>query len=252
MSALDVSHFGILQWLVIAVSAFVIGLSKTGLPGGGVLAIPLAAMAIPAKASTGLILPMLIMGDVFAVLYYRRHADWGRLGSLLPWAALGIVAGYFILGFLSDAQLRPVIGVVILAMLLMNRWKAMRSASEAPPAPTNVFFAPSMGTLGGAVTMMANAAGPVVSLYLLAMRLPKAVFVGTAAWFFMIVNLFKVPFSAHLGLINAHSLAMNALMFPLVALGAYCGIRLLKRIPEALFNRLVLILAAIAAIKLLF
>ncbi len=250
-------EYSVLQWGILSLAAFVIGFSKTGMPGAGILAVPLLALVIPAKVSTGVILPMLIAGDVFAVAFYRRHADWSHLLHLMPWAFLGIVAGYFALDALSDSQLRPVIGAVILAMIAMNlhrSWKAKAKGSDEDDAPPSLSprFAASMGVLGGAVTMMANAAGPVVALYMLAMRLPKSVFVGTGAWFFLIVNCVKVPFSANLGLVNKGSLLLNLSLLPLIVIGALAGLFALKRLPEKAFSRLVLILAALAALKLIF
>lgn len=250
---MSLPEYSVLQWGILAISAVIIGLSKTGMPGGGVLAIPLVALVIPARASTGVILPMLIAGDILAVALYRRHADWKHLFLLMPWAAAGIVVGYFALSFLTDAQMRPIIGVVILVMLAMNRLRALKKPveDEEPPKASHTFAA-SMGLTGGAVTMMANAAGPVISLYMLAMRLPKNIFVGTGAWYFLIMNCFKVPFSANLGLINMNSLALNLVLLPMIGLGAFFGVHLLKRLPEGIFNNVVLVLAALAAVKLLF
>ena len=244
----------VLEWVILGFSALLVGFSKTGLPGAGILAIPLVALVIPAKASTGVILPMLIAGDVFAVAFYRRHADWRHLILLMPWASVGIVVGYFALGVVSDSQLRPIIGAVILIMLGLNqiRERKWKPDDDNSPVPTNHPFAASMGLVGGAVTMMANAAGPVIALYMLAMRLPKHIFVGTGAWYFLIMNCFKVPFSAHLGLINPESLWLNLILLPGIVTGAIVGFFVLKRLPDKLFNKLVIILAALAALKLIF
>jgi len=238
------------QWLVAAFSAVMVGLSKTGLPGIGILVVPLMAWVLPARASTGVVLPMLIFADFFAVGYYRRFAVWSRLVRLLPWAAAGVILGYLALGRVNDQQLRPLIGVIVLVMLAVNYWR--RSGRDDLPVPTRWWFAAFFGLLAGVTTMMANAAGPVMAVYLLAMRLPKNEFIGTGAWYFLLVNWFKVPFSAHLGLINGPSLQFNLVLFPLVALGALAGIKLLKRIPEQAFNYTVQGLAALAAVNLLF
>lgn len=229
------------------------GFSKTGLPGAGILAIPLVAFVVPAKASTGVVLPMLIMGDIFAVAFYRRHADWRHLWLLMPWALVGIVLGFFVLGWITDDQLRPIIGAVILVMLGLNQLRTMRKmkVDDDSEVPHSRSFAATMGLVGGAVTMMANAAGPVIALYMLAMRLPKNIFVGTGAWYFMIMNCVKVPFSAKLGLINKESLLLNLYLLPALVVGALIGVSVLKILPEKLFNRLVLVLAALAALKLL-
>lgn len=227
-----------------------IGLSKTGLPGIGILAIPLMAWVLPARASTGVVLPMLIFADLFAVGYYRRFAVWSKLARLLPWAAVGVFLGYLALGRVNDQQLKPIIGGIVLVMLALNLLH--NSGKEDRPVPARWWFAVLFGLLAGVTTMMANAAGPVMAIYLLAMRLSKNEFIGTGAWYFLLVNWFKVPFSAHLGLINSQSLQFNLVLFPLVALGALAGIKLLKHTPEKIFNHFVQGLAALAAVNLLF
>ncbi len=236
--------------VLIGLCALLTGLAKTALPGMGVLVVPLMAMAVPARESTGLLLPMLLVGDVFAVTYYHRHAVWSHLWRLLPWAVAGIVIGWFALGKVNDEQLRVFVGAVVLALLALNPLRARVTALEKlPHAP---WYGALLGLLAGITTMMANAAGPIMAIYLLAMRLPKHEFIGTGAWFFLLVNAIKVPFSIHLHLIRLGSLATDALFAPLILLGCWLGIKLLKHIPEKLFSRLVQILAAVAAIKLLF
>ena len=237
------------QWLVSGLSAVMIGLAKTGLPGIGILAIPLMAWVLPARASTGVVLPMLIFADFFAVGCYRRFAVWPKLVRLLPWAAVGVFLGYLALGRVNDQQLKPIIGGIVLVMLALNFWR--NYGKEDRPVPTWWWFAALFGLLAGVTTMMANAAGPVMAIYLLAMRLSKNEFIGTGAWYFLLVNCFKVPFSAHLGLINSQSFHFNLVLFPLVALGALAGMKLLKHIPEKVFNYLVQGLAALAAVNLL-
>ncbi len=239
------------QWVVLAVGALVIGLSKTGLPGVGMLAILLVATVIPAKQSTGLILPMLIVGDILGVAYYHHHASWKHLFRLAPWTMAGIVLGWMALGRLDDAHIRPLIGIIVLAMLALSIWRSLKPAFlEALPESRR--FAAVVGLMAGFTTMVANAAGPVMVIYLLMMRLPKNVFLGTSAWFFLLFNVFKVPFSAHLGLITSASLEFNAMLAPFILVGGWLGIRFAKRIPEKAFAWLVQILAAAGAINLLF
>ena len=235
-------------WIVLAIAGFLIGISKTGIPGVGTLAIPMAALVIPARASTGVILPMLIFADFFAVGYYRRHAVWKHLIRLLPWAAAGIIAGYLALGRMNDAQLRPFIGFIVLAMLALN----FSDGLERWHVPERWWFAAVLGLLAGATTMMANAAGPIMMLYLLSMKLPKDQFIGTGAWYFFLLNWFKVPFSANLGLINAESLRLNAMLAPVVAVGALAGILALKHISDRWFNRIVQVITGLTAVKLIF
>jgi uncharacterized membrane protein YfcA len=238
-------------WTVLAVAAFLIGASKTGFPGVGILAILLTARVIPARLSTGLILPMLVVGDIFAVAYYRRHAVWKHLVKLIPFAALGIVLGWLALGQVKvDQQLRIFIAVVILVMLALNWWRNRRGGDV--PIPTGWWFPVCMGLIAGVTTMMANAAGPVMIIYLLAMRLPKTEFLGTGAWYYLILNWFKVPFSGNLGLINWESLQFNLVLLPLIAAGALAGIWLVKYVPEKTFGTIVQVLAVVAAAALLF
>ena len=238
-------------WSLVGLCAFLVGVSKTGLPGLGILIVPLMAMALPqhARESTGIMLGMLILGDLFAATYYRHIAEWKHVLRLLPPAFLGIVAGWGAMQFVTNEQLKRLIGVIVLGMLALHLWRT-RSAEGA--IPTQWWFAAILGFLAGVTTMMANAAGPVMVIYLLAMRLPKLAFVGTSAWFFFVVNWLKVPFSAQLDLTTGDSVKLGLLMLPLIIVGSLAGIFFLRRIPQKAFNGLIQFLAAAAALKLLF
>jgi uncharacterized protein len=238
-------------WAALAASAFLLGVSKTGLPGVGILAIILSAAAIPARVSTGLILPLLIVGDILAVSFYRRHAVWKHILRIIPYAIIGILIGYLAMGYVNDTQLRRIIGGIALVLLALNAWRN-RYATDAMAIPSRWWFAAVLGLMAGITTMMANAAGPIMIIYLLAMRLPKEQFVGTGAWYFFLLNCFKVPFSIDLGLINPDSLWLNLQMVPFIVVGALTGVLLVKRIPEKHFNTIVQWLALAGAIKLLF
>lgn len=238
-------------WLVVSICAVMVGIAKTGIPGVTILAVPLMAGVMPARSSVGALLGMLILGDLFAATYYRRHAQWKHVVRLIPVTLVGIVAGYFGLKLVSDEQLKPVIGGIVLAMLAINYWRTGAGDKEAP-IPKQWWFAVMIGFLTGVSTMMANAAGPIMVIYLLAMRLPKTEFVATGAWFFFVTNWVKVPFSTHLGLMTAESVKFDFMMLPFIAAGAFVGILILKRIPQKVFTAVVQILAAAAAIKLLF
>jgi len=238
-------------WIVVALCAFLVGITKTGIPGIGILVVPLMAGVLPARSSVGVLLGILILADLFAVGYHRHNAKWQHLVRLLPIAFAGIVAGYFGLKYINDEQLKPIIGGIVLAMLAINYWRTRTKGADTP-IPTQWWFATGLGFLAGVTTMMANAAGPVMIIYLLAMRLPKINFVGTMAWFFFVINWLKVPLSANLDLITAESVKLNLMMLPFIAAGAIVGIFALKRIPQKAFNIVVQVLAAAAAIRLLF
>ena len=248
--AVAINDITVMQWSILACSALIIGVAKTGLPGIGITAIPLVAMVIPARESTGLILPMLIVGDIFAVCFYHRHAVWSHLLRLIPFSITGIVIGFYAMKVIPSQYFGPLIGGTILLMLGLNYWRTRKG--DNVPVPEGWWFPVCMGLVGGITTMMANAAGPVMVIFLLAMRLPKTEFIGTGAWFFLVVNCLKVPFSTGLGLINPDSLKFNLILLPLIVIGALAGVRLAKKVPEKIFNTLVQVLAAAMAVKLLF
>ncbi len=237
-------------WSVVAVCAVIVGISKTGVPGIGIVVVPLMASILPTRSSVGVLLGILILGDVFAAGYYRRHAQWGHILKLLPIAFVGIIVGYFGLKVVNDEQLRPIIGVIVLAMLGINYWRRLAEDGEKS-IPKGWWFPLLMGFFAGVTTMMANAAGPIMIIYLLAMRLPKKEFVGTAAWFFFVINWVKVPLGLQLGLITFESVKLNLLMLPFVIIGAVAGIVMLRKIPQKAFSTTMEILAAAAALKLL-
>jgi uncharacterized membrane protein YfcA len=244
-----------LQWAMLALTAFLVGISKTGVPGIGIIAVPLIAIVWSnPKESVGLLLPLLIFADLFAAGYYRRKALWSHIIRLIPWALAGIVTGYFALKRIDGEHLKPVIGGIVLAMLALKFWQSNRKKSDCSSENEihlHWAFAAVIGFLIGLTSMMANAAGPIMIIYLLAMHLPKTEFVGTAAWFFFIVNWIKVPFMLDLNMITRQSIKLNATLFPIIAIGAVIGILILKHVPQKIFNKAVLVLATAAAIKLI-
>ena len=244
-----------LDWVDIAIgviTAMMIGFSKTGVPSSGIFAVTLMAMIFPAKDSVGIILPMLITGDIIAVTYYRRKVVWKYLIVLIPWVLVGIVAGYFFLKFVNDEQLKLTIGWLVLALIAMHLVRERAGGKLGIPQWFASWFNPLLGALAGFATMIGNAAGGVMSIYLLAKKLPKELFVGTGAWFFFCVNLMKVPFSVELGMITGDSLLFNVWMIVPILLGAWIGIRVLAKLPERWFQYCVLALSAIGSLKLIF
>lgn len=238
------------QWALLYGAALISGFSKTGIPGISMLSVAIFAAVLPAKQATGVVLPMLIFADLFAWFIYRKHLEWRRVGRLLPWALVGLVLGWFALGRVTDHGAARLIGAILAVMLGVHLWRRWRQADEvATHAP--VWFGPAMGLFAGLTTMIANAAGPVMTLYLLAMRLPKLEFLGTGAAFFLLINWIKVPFMTQLGLINSESLALNLWLLPAVTVGALLGRPVVERVNQRLFENLALTLAALATVKLL-
>lgn len=241
----------ILQAALLALGAFFTGLSKTGIAGVSVLSVALFANALPARASTGALLPLLLCADVFGVAFYRKHASWPHLWRLFPWVAAGIVAGYCALGTISNAQVQRMIGGILVAMVALHLWRQRQDDALAARLPHTAWFTAAMGLTAGFTTMVANAAGPVMVLYLLAVGLPKLAFIGTGAWFFLLVNAFKVPFSVHLGLITEDSLMMDAALFLPMVPGALLGPVLVRHMNQNVFECVALVLATAAALKLI-
>ncbi len=241
-------------WALLGLAALTIGISKTALPGGSILAIALFATVLPARTSTAAMLLLLMVGDVFALIVYRRHAHWPTLLRLAPAVVAGLLAGFAFLALAGDGIVRRAIGVILLAMIAVTLWRRWRqNRSETAPQPRGgIVLASTYGTLGGFTTMVANAGGPVMSMYFLATRTPVQVFLGTSAWFFAIINLAKVPFLAGLGLFPAPVLLMDAALAPLVVVGALAGIALAKRLDQRLFDRIVIALTVAGAVYLLF
>jgi uncharacterized membrane protein YfcA len=244
------------QWGVGAAGAILVGVSKTGVPGLGILTVALFALGFPARASVGLLLPLLIVGDVTAVAAYRRHAEWRHLLRLFPWTAAGVLAGWPVIGRIDNVQVSRLIGAILLGLVALQQARRRRvdageAGEDAEAAGGGPAYTAFMGILAGFTTMVANAAGPIMILYLLAMRLPKMAFVGTQAWYFLIINVFKVPFSIQAGLITQDALAILFRLTPLVLVGALAGRRLLRVLPQKMFETLALALTAAAAAWLL-
>lgn len=241
-------------WAALALAAVITGLSKAAIPGGATLAVVLFAAVLPARTSTAAMLLLFIVGDVFALIAYRRHAHWPTLLRLAPAVIAGLLVGFAFLALADDSIVRRAVGVILLLMIaitLWRRWLQNRSDAAAPPTG-GILLSSSYGALGGFTTMVANAGGPVMAMYFLATRTPVQVFLGTSAWFFAIINLVKVPFLAGLGLITPHVLLTDLVLAPLVVAGALVGLRIARRIPQALFDRMVIVLTVAGALYLLF
>ncbi len=238
------------EWLLAIAAALFIGLSKAGFAGLGMFSVLLMALVLPPRESTGAILPMLILADVFAVRIYHRHASGRLVLRLLVPAVIGIVVGWLLMPFIPAALFGRVIGGVTLALLVLVLFQKLRPALAASVAD-HPFLAWFFGWMAGVTTMLANAAGPVMTIYLLARRLPKLQFVGTSAWFFFAVNLIKVPFSVSLGLINTESLFLNILLAPAVIAGIFSGRWLLGRVNQTVFEWLMIAFSFLGALRLL-
>lgn len=250
------SALGAGEWLMLMVGTLMMGLGKGGLPGLGMVAIVVYATIFTPKASVGILLPVLIATDIMAVTVYRRHVEWRMLWRLLPWMCAGVLVGWWAFGRMGDVAVERFMGGTILVMLgiqLWRQWDARRAVGSGLGArlPHALWFRAVLGLFGGVATMMANAAGPVAQLYLLVMGLPKMTFVGTSAWCFFLLNLYKLPMQAQLGIVNFESLRVSLTLAPLGVLGALVAPQVVRRIPQVLFNRLVMLFIFAGGVKML-
>lgn len=224
-------------------------MSKTGITGVGLMVVPILANAFGGRPSVGLLLPVLIFADVFAVTWYHRHAEWKHILRLLPWAFAGIIAATLVGKSISDQTFNRLLAALVIGGIAILVWRDIRA--EHIKVPRSRWFAGGLGLLGGFSTMIGNAAGPVMALYLLSMRLPKNSFIGTGAWFFFIINLSKVPL--HIWswkTITWHSFFLDILVIPAIAAGAFLGIWLVRLLPEKFYRILVIATTLLSAVLL--
>ena len=237
------------QWIVAILCAVMIGMSKTGISGIGLAVVPILAAIFGGKPSVGLLLPILVFADIFAVIYYNRHAEWKHIIRLLPWAIAGILIALFVGNQVSDRLFKELIGIVVIVGIGLMIWQDIRE--KQVKIPDHWGFSALLGLSGGFATMIGNAAGPILIIYLLSMRLPKNQFIGTGAWFFFIVNLLKVPF--HITVwktINLESFLFDVLMIPGIIVGAFLGIYLVKLFPERAYRIFIIGTTLVAALLL--
>lgn len=250
---MDFAHFTSQQWLLAVLAALLVGVAKSGFTGVGMLILVIMAHVMRGyeRESTGVVLPLLVCGDLLAAHAFHRHVRWRMLFRMLPPAAVGIVIGYFWLGRLSNTGFKPLIGVLILLLCALHLAR-QRFPDRFQEVPHSTWFVWLLGIAAGVTTMLANVAGPIMTLFFLAVALPKLELVATGALFFLAVNLFKIPFSMNLGFITAPSLVFNATLLPFVALGLFGGKWLIHRIDQRLFEQVLLGLTTLTALNLIF
>lgn len=235
---------------LIIVVAICTGMSKTGVHGAGMLAVPLLANVFGGQLSSGIMLPMLVMADVLGVWYYHRHASWMHLKILFPWAAAGVFIGTIVGQYINDTAFRAIMAIIILVSVAVMLWLERGHKEDIPHQKT---FAATTGVLGGFTSMVGNLAGTVMAVYLLSMRLPKNVFIGTTAWFFLVVNWFKVPFHIFAWhTITLDTFLLDLTTLPFIVLGAYLGIVIVKNLSETMYRWFIIVMTIVAALFMLF
>ena len=238
-----------LAFLIAMACALLLGISKSGIKGLAVLIVTGLALIYGAKESTGIIMPLLICGDIFAVIYYKRHVKWIYLLKLLPWMVAGVLAGVFFGKDLPEDLFKSGMAVIILiSVIMMYYWERKKNRK----VPTHWSFAALMGVMAGFTTMVGNLAGAFSNIYFLAIKLPKNEFIGTAAWLFFFINLFKVPF--HIwswGTINWASFQISLSLIPAVLAGLILGVLLVKKINNDKYRQLILLLTGLGGLAIL-
>lgn len=238
------------QWGWLVFAALLIGFSKTGISGISMPVIPIIAAVFGGKASTGIILPMLILGDMFALYYYNRHGDWKNIRKLLPWAVVGLVLGIIVGDYINDKQFKIIIAISVFICLLILIYTEKKG--ENFKVPNKLWFYALMGAAAGFTSMIGNAAGPIFTVYLLAMGFKKNGFLGTNAWFFFIINVLKMPLQIFFWHnITLNSFVLSSCMLPAIAIGALTGAIVIKKLKEKSFRYIIIGMTFIAAIKLL-
>jgi uncharacterized membrane protein YfcA len=240
------SAFSTTNWVLILLGAFIIGLSKAGLKGIDMLNVTIMAIVFGGKASTGIVLPLLCAADIMAVIYYHRHAQWPHFWKLVPWMALGILIGVFVGKDLNEFYFRKVMAVIIICTVIIILFLELR---KKVTIPNKKWFVVSMGLVSGFTTMLGNLAGAFSNIYFLALRMPKNGFIGTAAWVFLAMNFFKLPFQVfYWKNITTATLKTDLLLLPALVAGFWMGIITVARIKDKYYRQVVIVLTLIGAI----
>ncbi len=243
------SLYSISYWLFILLAAFAVGLAKGGLKGVDMLAVTIMALVFGGKSSTGIVLPLLCVADIGAVSYYNRHAQWNHFWKVIPWMMIGILLGVFLGKDMDEAVFRKVMAVIIVITVAIVVWLEFRKSTLVPQHP---LFATGTGLAAGFTTMIGNLAGAFANLYFLAMRLPKNDFIGTAAWIFLVMNLFKLPFQVfYWKNITLQSLQIDLVLLPALIAGFVSGIWLTKKINDLHYRKMVLFLTLAGSVFML-
>jgi uncharacterized membrane protein YfcA len=235
-----------LNWTLIILAAFIVGLMKAGVKGIDMMNVTIMAIVFGGKASTGIVLPLLCIADVLAVKYYHRHAQWEHFWKLLPWVIVGILVGVFVGKDLDEKVFRKVMAfIIILTVIIM----LVLEFNKRIKIPQNKPFAVVTGLTSGFTTMLGNLAGAFSNIYFLAQRMGKNDFIGTAAWLFLVINFFKLPFQAlYWKNIDGHSLIIDLILLPALLIGFYCGVKLVAKITDDSYRKIVIVLTLIGAL----
>ena len=251
---IDIAALTTITWVLLVVASLLVGFSKTAIGGIGMVSVAIFAGVLPAKASTGLVLLLFLVGDVFAIRAYTSFTDWAVLRRLSPAVVIGIAVGAVFLLMAGDVAVKRTIGLILLVLVSVATAQKLRGRggeAAVDNTPPSVALVASTGSISGFTSMVANAGGSILSLYLLRLRLPVMVFLGTTAWFFFSVNIVKLPISVALGLLDWSTVRLTVVLAAAVAVGALVGRAVAKRMSLADFEWVVLTVTFAAALNLI-
>ncbi|MBS3847210.1 sulfite exporter TauE/SafE family protein [Devosia sp. J2-20] len=233
---------------IAVIAVLIVGLSKAGLLGSlGMVGVPLLSLIMPARDAAGVMLPVLLAMDAIAVYAYRKEVDWRVLRMMLPGAAVGTIVGWVLWAFVSDAAVLLFVGVITLLFILDALLPIRKKLEGLPPSkPWGIFW----GSFAGFTSFISHTGGPPFQIYVLPQRLPPAIYAGTSAVFFAIVNTSKLIPYFFLGQLNVHNLQLSAMFIPVGIVGVFAGIFLVRRISMKLFYRIAYWLVFLLALKL--
>jgi len=241
-----INTYSLLDWSLILVAAFIIGLSKAGLKGIDMMNVTIMAIVFGGKASTGIVLPLLCVADIMAVKYYHRHAQWSHFWKLIPWMMIGILIGVYVGKDLNEVVFRKLMAIIIISTVIIMLVLEFR---KSVTVPANKLFVANMGLIAGFTTMLGNLAGAFSNIYFLAMRMPKNDFIGTAAWLFLVINLFKLPFQVfYWKNIDLVTLQTDLLLLPALIGGFWAGLKIVSKIKDDSYRKVVILLTLMGAI----
>jgi uncharacterized protein len=243
-------HLSPFQWTIAVITAVIVGIGKSGLNSISTITVALLAWTFGSKISTGILLPMLIVGDTLAVFYYKRHVEWKPLFRLIPWALIGVLIAAWVGKDLDEAVFKKIMAVIIIIIVAGMFWL---DRNPTFPVPKSLWFSGSMGLATGFTTMIGNQAGGFATMYWMSLRLSKNNFIGTHSWLFLFINIFKLPFHIFTWkTIDFNSLSVNLVLLPSLLFGFYTGVYIVKNIQDKHYNRIILWLTALAAVFVFF
>lgn len=244
------SDYSLVEWALVFFAAFIVGFSKAGLRGVDVMNVTIMALVFGSKASTGIVLPLLCMADILAVRYYNRHAQWQHFKKLMPWMIIGVLIGWYVGRDIDDVLFKRIMAVIILIAVGLLFWWEKRKSETLPQGS---WFAGTMGLATGFTTMIGNLAGAFSNVYFLILKFPKNEFIGTVSWMFLFINLFKVPFHIFSWeTISIDTFKIDLVLAPAMIIGFFIGVRIVKKINNDTYRKLILGLTLLGAIVIFF